>query len=641
MAQELTGLEYLKKKEIKNMKCNMNKPFAFISYSHDDYDSQIVMNVFKQLMSRGHNLWIDTANMPADEHTWKKSARDALRNKNCKIAFFFRSESSMIKNTIAKELDTIIRLKHIRSIVTVDIWHEECMDADTYYTEVLADGTDEEIDACDKICESVDTECKAIRLAGDAGNDIISLVEEMEEEVKAIEGTSSDSDDDNVIVDESGGDSEEDGSNEDDIGDVEIDDDIDVDEIDEGQNEEKTTETVDIVSDGSIFHIKGRDGLYDAFYRKNEGNYTVLKGSRLRYNERYTPKRIWDQYKDRITESGYLLCDISNLTASATGKLIEGTATSGRELDAPERLMSVNESYTVSFDSSRTVGETGITRISNEKKSDFSDGYHYYIYEVEYRACRREQANLMYDAFKALTDKYPEKVSDIAEKCTSVAKKDDVSYPGTRDSKPPYFRMCKEFSVLGVEYVVGSSYGFESKIAEIYRMIEACGEETSVFRLEGYEHKRRKGKTKVQDEIKAQGVKFEYVLWDIPHTANKLSDMMHDVFDLIAEKYPDKIQDIADSENISSVARKEDVDGRNLAASKLNYFRSSREHDVDGTVYYVGTSYNRTQGIGQLARMLKICEGKTDGLRIISSPEQSSHGGSKSGKKGLGELLNG
>jgi hypothetical protein len=91
MSQELMGLEYLKKKEIKNMKCDMNKPFAFISYSHDDYDCQIVMNVFKKLMERGHNLWIDIANMPADEHTWKKAAIDALTNKNCKFAFFFRS----------------------------------------------------------------------------------------------------------------------------------------------------------------------------------------------------------------------------------------------------------------------------------------------------------------------------------------------------------------------------------------------------------------------------------------------------------------------------------------------------------------------------------------------------------------------
>ena len=56
-------------------------------------------------------------------------------------------------------------------------------------------------------------------------------------------------------------------------------------------------------------------------------------------------------------------------------------------------------------------------------------------------------------------------------------------------------------------------------------------------------------------------------------------------------------------------------------------------------VYYVGTSYNRTQGIGQLERMLKICEGSAEGFKITSSPERISHSGGKTGKKGIGELL--
>lgn len=639
MAQELTGLEYLKKKEIKNMKCDMDKPYAFISYSHDDYDSQIVMNVFKQLTSRGHNLWIDTANMPADEHTWKKSARDALRNKNCKIAFFFRSESSMIKNTIAKELGTIILLKHIKSIVTVDIWHEEGMDADTYYADVLNDGTEEEIDACDKICESVDTECKAIRFATDARNDILSLVDEMEEELKAIGSTSSNS----AEIDELGDDSEEDGSNEDDIGDGEIDEDETiVDEIDDGQREEETNESIEIVSDGSIFHIKGKAGLYDAFYRKDEGKYTVLRGSKVRYSENYTPKKIWEQNKNHITEDGYLLCDIGDLTMSAAAKLIEGISTSGKELDTPEKLMGVDESYTVSFNVSRTAGRTGTIKISNEQKSIFSDGYHYYIFDVEYHAGRREQANLMYDTFKALTDKHPNKVSDIAQKCTSVAKKDDVSYSGTRDSKPPYFRMCKEFTVSETVYVVGASYSFESKIAEIYKMIDACEEEISVFRLEGYEHKQGNGKTNminVQNEEKAQVGEFEYVLWGIAHNANKMADMMHDVFDLIAEKFPDSIPDMADNDSITSVARKDDVENGNLPPNKLNYFMSKKEHSVSGSKYYVSTRYNREQGVGQLKKMLVLCEGNSDGFKITKAPEKSVHSSGKSEKKGIGELF--
>ena len=60
MAQELEGLEYLKanKKQVEKMTCDTGKPYAFISYSHDNHDSAIVHTVFKKLYERGYNLWI-------------------------------------------------------------------------------------------------------------------------------------------------------------------------------------------------------------------------------------------------------------------------------------------------------------------------------------------------------------------------------------------------------------------------------------------------------------------------------------------------------------------------------------------------------------------------------------------------------
>ena len=515
MAQELMGLEYLKKKEIKNMKCDMEKPFAFISYSHDDYDSQIVMNVFKQLMGKGHNLWIDTANMPADEHTWKKSARDALRNKNCKLAFFFRSESSMVKETIAKELKTIRILKHIKSIVTVDIWHEEDMDADTYYAVVMNDET-KDIDSCDSICECVSTECKAIRLAGDAGNDILILVEEMEEELKALEGIPTELSDSGAVIDDT------DYNEEDETDEDEIDAETNSDNEDEDQNEKEIKETVEVVSDGSIFHIKGRNGIYDAFYRKDVNSYTVLRGSKVRYSEKYTPKKIWEQNKNNITADGYLLCDIGDLVISAAAKLIEGTATNGKELDDPEKRMGANESYSVIFDASKTVGETEGAKVSNKKKAEFSD----------------------------------------------------------------------------------------------------C--------------------TRARSEEKAQKTGFEYTLWGITHTANKMVEMLNDVFDLIAEKYPGKIKNIAESDKITAVARKVDLDQGTANVSKIKQFSNfkGKEHPVNGEVYCVNAGYNREGSIKQIERMLILCEGNSNGFKITKAPEKSSHIGNKSGKKGLGELFN-
>lgn len=292
MSQELMGLEYLKKKEIKNMKCDMNKPFAFISYSHDEYDSQIVMNVFKKLMERGHNLWIDIANMPADEHTWKKAAIDALTNKNCKFAFFFRSESSMIKKTIENELETIKILDHIKSIVVVDIWHEDNMDAGSYYKKVMNSGMSENINVSYSICGYVSPECKAIRLARDAGNDISKLIEEMEEELKNIENTVTNSNDVNIAENAINNNEKKETSKK------YIDEEFnESDDINEDENLNRKEETIEIVSDGSVMHIKGKNGIYDAFYRKDNDKYTILRGSRIRYSESYTPKKVWEQNK--------------------------------------------------------------------------------------------------------------------------------------------------------------------------------------------------------------------------------------------------------------------------------------------------------------------------------------------------------
>ena len=141
-------------------------------------------------------------------------------------------------------------------------------------------------------------------------------------------------------------------------------------------DEEKrvTLETVKIISDGSIFHIKGRDGAYDAFYRKKGDRYIVLKGSRVKYHENWTPKRLWKQYENKITEEGILLCDINDLLVSTAAKLIEGTSTSGKELESNENIMAKGESYEVSFDPYRIVANTGTTTSGGEVKKVIENG---------------------------------------------------------------------------------------------------------------------------------------------------------------------------------------------------------------------------------------------------------------------------
>lgn len=291
-----------------------------------------------------------------------------------------------------------------------------------------------------------------------------------------------------------------------------------------------------------------------------------------------------------------------------------------------------------------------------QQKTSYTEGYHYYIYDTEYHAGRREQANLMYDVFQALSEKYPQKVADMALVCTSVSKKSDVLSPGTHHSNPSYFRMCREYTILGTEYLVGASYGLDAKIAEIYRMIECCGEDREIFRLDGYEPKSKKSdivdekekseafdtadmaekNEEIQEKTSVDA--FVYELWGVRHTADKLSTLMHDVFDFIADKYADKIPDIAKDDLITFVAYKRAVDNQEISMSKRSYFRAKKEHDVQGEAYYVSTSYNRQQGIGQLKKMLEKCEEDDNSLKIISYPQKVVHGRRKR-KAGLEELL--
>lgn len=317
---------------------------------------------------------------------------------------------------------------------------------------------------------------------------------------------------------------------------------------------------------------------------------------------------------------------------------------------------------------SKELTELEFLQQNLQQKTSYTEGYHYYIYDTEYHAGRREQANLMYDVFQALSEKYPQKVADMALVCTSVSKKSDVLSPGTHHSNPSYFRMCREYTILGTEYLVGASYGLDAKIAEIYRMIECCGEDREIFRLDGYEPKSKKSnivdekeKSKKSDIVdkeekseafdtadmaekneeiqeKTSVDAFVYELWGERHTADKLSTLMHDVFDFIADKYADKIPDIAKDDLITFVAYKRAVDNQEISMSKRSYFRAKKEHDVQGEAYYVSTSYNRQQGIGQLKKMLEKCEEDDNSLKIISYPQKVVHGRRKR-KAGLEELL--
>ncbi len=124
-------------------------------------------------------------------------------------------------------------------------------------------------------------------------------------------------------------------------------------------------------------------------------------------------------------------------------------------------------------------------------------------------------------------------------------------------------------------------------------------------------------------ETEAQ--EFVYSIWGQEYSSTKLSDMMHCVFDKLAEKYPKCVPQMAKQENITAVALKREVDEQILPSNKLNYFKAKKEHVVDGVSYYVSTRYNREQGIEQLRRMVMACGETEDAFEVISYPGKVTH----------------
>jgi hypothetical protein len=174
-------------------------------------------------------------------------------------------------------------------------------------------------------------------------------------------------------------------------------------------------------------------------------------------------------------------------------------------------------------------------------------------------------------------------------------------------------------------------------------MFKLCGADLSEFVLNGESlksggRKDPKGKEKPKNSDNV----FEYELWGEAYTANKLVDMLHDVFDLIAEKYPEKLVNIAQKDEIKSVALKSELEQKTTCAAKIKQFENFRykEHVVDGEIYCVNAGFCRKACIEQIEMMLNECGVNSSDFNIIKAPEIASHKGSESDKPDFSEILN-
>lgn len=501
MSEELDVLGLRKK--IETMRCDPYERYAFISYSHDDHDALIVYRIFKRLYEMGYNLWIDTANLPYNAENWTKAAIGALRKKECKLALFFRSESSMLKDTIERELETIKLIDHIDSPIVIDIWEDENNSAAAYQKKIANGEDDGQYETFMKICDVVKPGCNAFRFAADYHNDIDNIA-------KALA----------MSLDRGGIYCNKSRSNPANNAEKVV---VEKPQIEKPQvAKPDTTEVKQVVSAPvnrptkkkspseyryTIFgkeHYAGSGGqgqlMFDAFevlaerYPQKVEALTelssVIQAEKVDGNDNppvyfRTKKRFTVAGKDYYVGTSFSLAD--KLTQIKKMFKICG--------ESPDEFVLLKDGETVPKPSNNISSEEPKpvvnaepvhTTAENTSTTAVTDEYVYTIFGEEYRAGSKEQGKLMYDVFEALTKRFPQKAEAMTA-ATSVALADTVEYANdTKRAYPTYFRACKKFEVAGKAYYVGTSYGFKDKIGQIKKMLNICGVPQSTFDLVSY-----------------------------------------------------------------------------------------------------------------------------------------------------------
>lgn len=108
--------------------------------------------------------------------------------------------------------------------------------------------------------------------------------------------------------------------------------------------------------------------------------------------------------------------------------------------------------------------------------------------------------------------------------------------------------------------------------------------------------------------VKEKGNLEVYYIDNVRKEGNQ-AKMMWDVFEALAEKYPEKIADLT---QISNVQLSHNVTNPGTKESNPTCFMSYKSFMVNGQEYLVGTCYNKADKLRRISKMLNICGAPAD-----------------------------
>lgn len=147
--------------------CNVDRPYAFISYSHDEEDKQQVMAVVTYFRNKGYNIWTDEL-LHHTHRSWKVHIGNVLNHENCKVFVYFRSRRSLVKWTIAHEIRHFDRVKDLKkdydnkhnAIVIFDLYPSQQNEA--VYAQIAREEEDSKLESFYEIEEYISADANAL-----------------------------------------------------------------------------------------------------------------------------------------------------------------------------------------------------------------------------------------------------------------------------------------------------------------------------------------------------------------------------------------------------------------------------------------------------------------------------------------------
>lgn len=572
-------------------KCDMSKPFAFVSYSKKD--SEKVYQVVRELQKNGYNIWMDKELKKSVGIDWQRDALKAIAKPACKVILYFVSENSLISAPVCAELcwsksNKVKDNNQGEEMKIIPINVSENWDYKMPFSDwvlKIADSVGEESlekDDFDVLREIIDDKYISGMEAFDNHGEIAMYIKNnIFEPLGGNKITFANYNDITTIMDNMK------------MTRVKDKEQVNVIEPQEKavNNADIKTENVDKIGvyvQNSLEHLIEKDLLSEDLIENMLDRTWSKEVFHLSYPLliKINPQKdIKEQIVDEKGRSRYW---------------VKTYTVHGENYCVCNDWYEKNRKYFEDFLTQLKAGET--FEVLSEKKKAFSltGDVTYTIYGKEYS---ENQSDMMLRVFAQVLNRHQDKVDSLPEQdgMNCAAKYENIELPGTPDAKPSYFRNYSNFEFdNGSAVCIGTAYNSVDKMKKIAKLLEICGEDRSVFYSEQLE-------LPELGRSRASSNGMEYTFYGQKYNGDQTEMMCH-VCSTVIAKHPGKLHELV--ENTLCIGYNDS------SADGKSYFRVSRLYQCDGQEYKIGTSFGIVDKLKQIAKVFAICGEDSDILQV-------------------------